>query len=595
MLSKVTALVVLVLGFCSARPRCGLEDHMSGVLGLNSTKPRMLQESDSLQRETDYQPIRIHVHYAQMEVNSKDEEYIRDYIIPGALSWYEKVLKVNRLVNNLTFPGQAGVDCQGVAVTQEHADVGVEADFVIYFTASDSDPTLAGWATTCFIDSANKYQPILGRFHLETGWFDTASLEDTLSTAIHELAHALAFAPSLYPYWVDQNGNRYTNVYESSTVRGKTVYKMKTPKVVQKAEASFGCSSLDGVELELTGGGGTVGAHWEKRIMYGDFMIADSDINDVVYSDITMALFEDSGWYQVDYSYTTNMIWGYQEGCEFFTEKCIQNESPAFAEFCAEADSSRTYCDYKRLHKGYCNLVTYSQDLPSQYQYFSDPRTGGSDEYLDYCPVIKQVDSSNCRGLEQSEGRINSDYGEKVCENCRCLEGTYSKSGSASYHAGCHEVECYDTYALVYFGGVSVQCPFTGGEVEIEGYSGTVICPSTDILCQAMPCPNNCSGQGVCKDGKCECFDGSVGGDCSSYNYGVSDGSDSGESTGDSGDSSSSSGDSDNEYEDSEDSTTEESEDSTTEDADSENEETAKDSGLLLPAQIILLGSFLMA
>lgn len=61
---------------------------------------------------------------------------------------------------------------------------------------------------------------------------------------------------------------------------------------------------MPGLELEEAGGSGSAGSHWEKRLMRNDFMAADSAVDDTVYSDITMALFEDSGWYDVDYDYT---------------------------------------------------------------------------------------------------------------------------------------------------------------------------------------------------------------------------------------------------------------------------------------------------
>ena len=491
-----------------------LSTALSLKCGVNDSKPQRIDIAKGRQlqsiRGDNWEPIRIDYKYHNVE-SSKQRE-LEPYVQTG-ISWYKRLLKVKPLKIPIDTP--SSYTCG----TADSLQVVVESDLLIFIELETAAQTSAiALAGACLIDTVYD-QPILGLVSINYSAFEQLSDEDKILVIKHEIAHVLGFSGGMYEYWKDENMQSYSNMLVKGQARGKTVTYLNTPKVKAAAREAFGCETLPGLELEATGGGTTAGSHWEKRVMYKDFMAPDLDIRDVSYTDITAAAFEDMGWYKVDYEYTTRALWGYQEGCEFFSEKCIQNESPAFAEFCNEADSSRTYCDYKRLHKGQCNLVTYSEDLPSKYQYFSDPRTGGSDLYLDYCPVIKQIDSSNCRGLEQSEGQISPDYGEKICENCRCLEGTYSKSGSTSYHAGCHEVECYDTYALVYFGDVSVQCPFTGGEVEIEGYSGTVICPSTDILCQPMPCPNNCSGQGVCKNGKCECFDGSVGGDCSSYTY----------------------------------------------------------------------------
>lgn len=60
--------------------------------------------------------------------------------------------------------------------------------------------------------------------------------------------------------------------------RGKSVVEIVTPSVVAKAKSLFGCNNMNGLELESSGGGGSAGAHWEKRLMRNDFMVADNDI-----------------------------------------------------------------------------------------------------------------------------------------------------------------------------------------------------------------------------------------------------------------------------------------------------------------------------
>ena len=41
---------------------------------------------------------------------------------------------------------------------------------------------------------------------------------------------------------------------------------------------AFNCNSMVGLELESSGGSGTAGSHWEKRLMRNDFMVADNVI-----------------------------------------------------------------------------------------------------------------------------------------------------------------------------------------------------------------------------------------------------------------------------------------------------------------------------
>ena len=51
---------------------------------------------------------------------------------------------------------------------------------------------------------------------------------------------------------------------------------------------------------DCTEGSGTRASHWEARVMAGDLMVgalSSSDGRTTAISDLTLALFEDSGWY----------------------------------------------------------------------------------------------------------------------------------------------------------------------------------------------------------------------------------------------------------------------------------------------------------
>lgn len=56
----------------------------------------------------------------------------------------------------------------------------------------------------------------------------------------------------------------------SSSVRdGRNVTTVITPKVTAAVQRHFGCSSIQGAELEDDGGSGTAGSHWEQRLFQG--------------------------------------------------------------------------------------------------------------------------------------------------------------------------------------------------------------------------------------------------------------------------------------------------------------------------------------
>jgi len=63
-------------------------------------------------------------------------------------------------------------------------------------------------------------------------------------------------------------------------------------------------------ELEDGGGSGTGGSHWEKRIFMNEYMTG-TESQHPIFSRLTMALFQDSGWYGVDnYAYADFLIFG---------------------------------------------------------------------------------------------------------------------------------------------------------------------------------------------------------------------------------------------------------------------------------------------
>lgn len=94
-----------------------------------------------------------------------------------------------------------------------------------------------------------------------------------------------------------------------------------TPKVVEEVRKHFNCSKLEGAELEDQGEDGTALTHWEKRVFENEAMTGTHTQNPV-YSRITLALMEDTGWYKANYSMAQTLNWGKNLGCEFSMKSC---------------------------------------------------------------------------------------------------------------------------------------------------------------------------------------------------------------------------------------------------------------------------------
>jgi leishmanolysin-like peptidase len=94
-----------------------------------------------------------------------------------------------------------------------------------------------------------------------------------------------------------------------------------TPRVVDEVRMHFNCSSLEGAELEDQGEIGTKFTHWEKRVFENEAMTGTYTQNSV-FSRITFAFLEDTGWYTANYSNAEELSWGKDLGCGFSKKSC---------------------------------------------------------------------------------------------------------------------------------------------------------------------------------------------------------------------------------------------------------------------------------
>lgn len=195
-----------------------------------------------------------------------------------------------------------------------------------------------------------------------------------LETAVHEALHALAFSSTLFSQFIGKDGQPLgrQNVVKTFNVRelltcllsivktaedsrilssvpatcafgcaddlsvifvscfqeehGRRVQKIITPTVVREARKHFGCSSLNGAELENEGGPGIAGSHWESRIFQYEIMDGQAgnnmDFERHVVTRLTLAALEDTGWYKANWDAASTMLIGRDAGCQFLNQDC---------------------------------------------------------------------------------------------------------------------------------------------------------------------------------------------------------------------------------------------------------------------------------
>ena len=95
-----------------------------------------------------------------------------------------------------------------------------------------------------------------------------------------------------------------------------------------------------------------------------------------IYSRITMALMEDTGWYLPNYDMADNFKWGRNLSCSFALNSCLewmetrQAKGLSIHPYCnkVKRDPLETECTDDRSSVALCNLVQHSNLLPPIFQ-----------------------------------------------------------------------------------------------------------------------------------------------------------------------------------------------------------------------------------
>ncbi|XP_061923706.1 leishmanolysin-like peptidase isoform X3 [Entelurus aequoreus] len=288
---------------------------------------------------------------------------------------------------------------------------GVEGfDFVLYvssvITERCGQENIVAYAAYCQLESELD-RPVAGYANLCPTMITSQphEFEGMLSTVKHEIIHALGFSAGLFAFYRDDDGkpltprfasglpafNESQGLYQWSEavinsvsrlwdIRGgmivrHQVHLLVTPHVVEEARKHFDCPILEGMELENQGGVGTELNHWEKRLLENEAMTG-SHTQNRVFSRMTLAIMEDTGWYRANYSLAQTLKWGRGLGCDFVMKSCKfwmdkqRQRRHAVMPYCdtVRASPLQLMCRQDQLAVAVCNLQKYPQELPQDYQ-----------------------------------------------------------------------------------------------------------------------------------------------------------------------------------------------------------------------------------
>ncbi|XP_061727477.1 leishmanolysin-like peptidase [Cydia pomonella] len=453
-----------------------------------------------------------------------------------------------------------GAEVTDMPELEEEEPIGVEnTDFVLYVSAVETERCRRGltvaYASHCQQESALD-RPVAGHANFCPGELSTKyrDLPSLLSTVQHEMLHALGFSVSLFAFYRDDNGeplmerrpdtgnppldeelqiHKWSDRVVRNVTRKKwmirggyierTFHMIVTPRVVKEVREHFNCSTLEGAELEDQGGDGTALTHWEKRLFENEAMTGTHTQNSV-FSRITLALMEDTGWYRADYSVAAPLDWGRGLGCQFATTSCkqwlntqrLRRKNPA--PFCEriKGDPLRTECSPRRSAVVLCNLVRHENILPRAYQHFDtlpnvapgeEAHYGGSVSLADYCPYLQEftwrhksvlIRGSRCEYEENTpKTDVNFalenygahskcfDHSDRVWEQKSCRQiREWQHWGS-----GCYKYKCESGRLHIVVGNYSYTCFHAGQVLQIRIikrgwlHKGGVVCPPCREVC----------------------------------------------------------------------------------------------------------------
>ena len=483
--------------------KCGTDNLKLKHLILNSTKT-----DDKRRLAKSYTPIKIGVDYTPFtkptSMSTSTYNKVKSYI-DDTIKEFQKFLKVQHedfdLSNQLS---ELKEYCDLNSVGSNYKNFLIDND-VIIFPSFDStlDKSILAAATFCLLRS--DYRPLAGVVYINPNKaFEQKNIDTYMKhLLLHEMTHILVFHPTLL---------KYLNMIKTSN----SVNYVNSKNVVLKARQHFNCASLTGVPLENQGGEGSAGSHWEARYMLGDYMIS-TDYMDNVISDITIAMFEDSGFYEVEYYSGGLFKFGKNKGCDFLNKKCIENGNLLFEdEFCVTP--RKPMCSSSRTIKGFCAIYEYSSSVPSAYQYFNNPYYGGF-QAANFCPVADvNADSNDYYPTSCRIGNTSlSNYGEYIGDNSFCFLSSLLPSSSSyqsTYQSICYKVECDNNNKniIVIYGSSSITCPTNGGNItNPSGFKGIITCPKYTEICDF-------DGNIIC-NGMFDCLSKKVKTDSDSYTY----------------------------------------------------------------------------
>ena len=457
--------------------------------------PSKLKEKSNSRRKLDneYKPMKIKVDYTQVKIDTHNDPDAFEKLkisLDLAIHYFELLLSIKSSDYEPLDHTYLEEECNVDNVDPNSTNWLKDYDLIIlptYINETETNDVYAS-AYPCLVND-NDYKPVVGRVNIMPNFdFNKNNVIIFLQTVLfHEITHILVF----HPYLLNHLGAIKTEIVGEE----KKSY-IFSPRVIEKARIHFGCNSIEKLPLEDQGGEGSAGSHWEGRYMLGDYMVS-TNYDENVISDITLALFEDSGWYKPNY-YTGGLFrFGKNIGCQFFENNCLINQKAVFPnEFCDKSKEPK--CLSSHLGTGECYIGDYNSimEIPKKYQYFKKENLGGLVN-ANFCPAANSYYESDSKKTHYFETNcrygaslnIFEHYGEVIGNKSLCFESSLVPRYSPQpykWRSICYKISCdrVNKNIIVFINDLNVTCPYNGRILKkVKGFKGKIKCPDYNLVC----------------------------------------------------------------------------------------------------------------
>nr|KAI8740481.1 leishmanolysin-like peptidase 2 [Biomphalaria glabrata] len=337
-------------------------------------------------------------------------------------------------------------------------------DYVLYVTSQTTEycnpykASAIAYASACQLDGVDR--PLAGQVNFcpRTVKAQKFDQEVLYKAALHELFHALGFSNRLYEKFKQCDEENNCKLWPQPILKQSSdgVLRLVTDAVVREMRRHFNCTKQDfGGPIEPLSS-----SHWDSQFLHSSIMTSkEQKPYQALIDPITLALFEDSGWYKVNYSQADKFIWGKDKGCSFGLKTLCEGQ----AGFCV---GNITGCHHLHLSKARCNSVNSSCGVfaADQKPCFMNSINSSMTEDEIYSPSSRCFLSSLTSLLDETN---------QVQE----------KTGR------CYETSCEEKMYYVRTNGSDwLPCP-PGTYIKVPQFKGELLCPSFEVICSEFSVP----------------------------------------------------------------------------------------------------------